>query len=159
MRHSAHHNNLHDHERCIHNAIRQAHLICEKRGVRLTKLRKQILELVWQSHSPLGAYDLMEMLEKNTERQRVAPPTVYRSLDFLLEQGLIHKIHSQNTFVGRSSPSQKHNDALFICDKCGFTEEIRSTTIQQAINLSASQNRFTVNKQVLEVIGLCEHCR
>lgn len=152
-------NNIHDHAVCIKTALKYAQSVCEKRDVRLTRLRRQILELVWQSHSPLGAYALMDMLAENSERKRVAPPTVYRSLDFLLEQGLIHKVHSLNAYVGCSSPAHPHNDALFICESCGFTEEIRSTTIQQAINLSASQNRFSVNRQILEVIGKCEHCR
>jgi len=149
----------HDHGACIANALNHAQSLCDQRGVRLTRLRRQILELVWQNHSPLGAYALMELLQQSSERKRVAPPTVYRSLDFLLEQGLIHKIHSLNAFIGCSSPTQAHTNALFICELCGFTEEIRSTTIQQAINLSASQNRFTVDRQILEVIGKCGHCR
>lgn len=149
----------HDHDSCIKNAILRAQSLCEKRGVRLTRLRRQILELIWHSHIPLGAYELMDMLEEASERKRVAPPTVYRSLDFLLENGLIHKIHSRNAFFGCATPALKHNDALFICNQCGFTEEIRSPTIQQAINLSASQNRFTVQTQIVEVIGKCGHCR
>lgn len=101
----------------------------------------------------------MDLLEQNSERKRVAPPTVYRALDFLLEQGLIHKVHSLNAFVGCSHPKREHSDALFICLNCGFTEEVPSNSIQQAINLSASQNRFTVKEKVLEICGLCSKCK
>ncbi len=152
-------NAAHDHDACIRSALTRAESLCQKRGVRLTRLRKKILELIWQSHSPLGAYDLMDLLQASSDRERVAPPTVYRSLDFLLENDLIHKVHSLNAFVGCNNPLHKHSDALFICSNCGFTDEVHSATIQQAINLSASQNRFSVKSQVLEVLGLCENCR
>lgn len=149
----------HDHSQCIAQAMNQAQKHCEKQGARLTRLRRQILELIWQSHKPLGAYVLMDMLADNTDRKRVAPPTVYRSLDFLMEQGLIHKVHSLNAYMGCSHPDQRHSEALFICGECGHTEEVRSTSIQQAINLSASQQRFTVNQQILEIVGLCNVCK
>lgn len=152
-------NNDHNHDACISTALKQAHSVCDKEGVRLTNLRKQILELIWQNHKPLGAYTLMEMLEKSSDRKRVAPPTVYRTLDFLMEQGLIHKVHSLNAFIGCANPIQKHNDALFICRDCGHTEEVRSDTIQQAINLSASQQKFVVNDQIIEIVGRCTRCR
>ncbi|SMF15092.1 Fur family transcriptional regulator, zinc uptake regulator [Alteromonadaceae bacterium Bs31] len=149
----------HNHADCINAALRQAESLCQSKGVRLTKLRRQVFELIWQSHNPLGAYALMDLLEQNSERKRVAPPTVYRALDFLLEQGLIHKVHSLNAFVGCSHPKREHSDALFICLNCGFTEEVPSNSIQQAINLSASQNRFTVKEKVLEICGLCSKCK
>lgn len=149
----------HDHTACITAAMHQAELVCQRAGVRLTQLRRQVLELIWQAHTPLGAYALMEMLEKSSDRKRVAPPTVYRALDFLIEQGLIHKVHSLNAYIGCSHPRREHNDALFICIKCGFTEEVPSNSIQQAINLSASQNRFTVKEKILEIVGHCSSCR
>jgi len=149
----------HDHKSCIHTALEQADGLCKHKGARLTPLRRQVLELIWQSHSPLGAYALMEMLEKSSDRKRVAPPTVYRALDFLIEQGLIHKVHSLNAYLGCSNPKREHSDALFICLSCGFSEEVPSNSIQQAINLSASQNRFTVQKKILEIVGLCGQCR
>lgn len=151
----------HDHTQCIRTALNKAEQICEHAGVRLTELRKQVLELVWQSHCPMGAYELMEMLEQTSDRKRVAPPTVYRALDFLIEQGLIRKVHSLNAFIGCANPSDdhSHSDALFICLRCGFTEEVPSNPIQQAINLSASQNRFVVTDKILEVTGYCNKCK
>ena len=149
----------HDHAVCVNTALKQATTVCAKEGVRLTSLRRQILELIWQNHKPLGAYTLMDMLEQSSNRKKVAPPTVYRTLDFLLAQGLIHKVHSLNAFIGCTTPMQKHNDALFICVDCGYTEEVRSDTIQQAINLSASQQKFSVSEQILEVVGKCARCR
>lgn len=149
----------HDHQQCIDQALKRAKQVCEQNGVRLTELREQILRLIWQSHKPLGAYLLMNLLEEHSDRERVAPPTVYRTLDFLIDQGLIHKVHSLNAYVGCSSPNRQRCNALFICSDCGVTEEVPNNSIQQAINLSASQHKFTVENQMLEIMGKCQPCR
>ncbi len=151
--------NDHDHAICIEQALKKAQNICQKQGVRLTVLREQILRLIWQSHKPMGAYLLMNMLEENSDRERVAPPTVYRTLDFLIAHGLIHKVHSLNAYVGCASPHQDRCNALFICSECGDTSEVPNNSIQQAINLSASQHKFTVENQMLEIMGKCQPCR
>lgn len=150
----------HDHNACISQALATAKQICERNGTRLTRLRRQVLELVWQSHRPLGAYALMDLLQSHSDRDRVAPPTVYRALDFLLECGFIHKVHSLNAFIGRQNPTHSGDtEALFICSQCNHTEEVHSTSIQQAINLNASQHKFTVNAQIVEITGLCFNCK
>ena len=139
--------------------IAHAKAVCLKKGVKLTRLRQQILQLVWSNHKPVGAYAIMEQLEQNSKREHVAPPTVYRSLDFLLEQGLIHKVHSQNAYIACCSPIHKHGDVLFICNGCGVALEVPNNSIQQAVNLSASQNRFMVQDQIFEIKGLCVDCK
>ena len=120
---------------------------------------QHVLQLVWESQKPVGAYDLMELLEQNSQREKVAPPTIYRALDFLMEHGLIRKIHSQNSFVSSYNPLDKHGHVTFICEGCGKTTEVHNSTIQQSINLNASQNRFTVSEQILEIKGFCKDCR
>ena len=102
----------HDHEHCIDHALEQAAAICQKNGQRLTTLRQTVLKLVWSSHRPVGAYDILAMLSKGQERP-VAPPTVYRALDFLLEQELIHRIASLNAYIGCNSPDSPH-DGTFL---------------------------------------------
>jgi len=82
----------HHHEHCVNDALHSAEVLCAERGVRLTPIRKRVLELVWASHKPLGAYAILEKL--TDEGHKPAPPTVYRALEFLLEQGLIHRIAS-----------------------------------------------------------------
>ena len=75
----------HQHHQCISQALESAQEVCAQRGVRLTPLRKRVLELVWQSHKPLGAYDILEVLSREDGR-RAAPPTVYRGLDFFIRE-------------------------------------------------------------------------
>ena len=93
----------HDHSRCVAEALAEAEALCAKQGTRLTTLRKRVLELVWASHKPLGAYDILGVLSEEDGR-RAAPPTVYRALDFLLENGLVHRIASLNAFIGCVHP-------------------------------------------------------
>ena len=80
----------HDHNHCISTAMDTARTLCEQRGLRMTPVRRRVLELVWQNHKPTGAYDLLAQLSE--EGFNSAPPTVYRALDFLLELGVVHRI-------------------------------------------------------------------
>lgn len=140
--------------------LRAAKHICEKNNVRLTTLRRQILLLlIQQGGQPLGAYALMDLLAANSEREQVAPPTVYRTLDFLIQYRLIHKIHSRNAYVINTRPGRIESSVMLLCAVCGNAEEVPNNSVQQAINLSASQYRFAVEKQVIEITGSCGGCR
>ncbi len=148
----------HDHGHCISDALEQARQICTNRGVRLTDLRAQVLEFVWQSHKPLGAYALLEMLAATSTR-RVAPPTIYRALEFLLEQGLIHRINALNAFIGCPSPRLRHQNHFLICRHCGITTELVNSQLSEQINQCAQGAGFSVDSQSLEVMGSCSSCR
>lgn len=148
----------HNHAHCIDDALTAARSLCQSRGARLTNLRLQVLELIWQSHKPLGAYTLMDMLGAASTR-RVAPPTVYRALDFLLEQGLIHRIHGLNAFIGCPSPSHQHQSHFLICSQCGIAMELEQVHLAQTIQQAAETLGFRVDAQSLEVTGLCAACQ
>ncbi|WP_332840164.1 transcriptional repressor [Marinibactrum halimedae] len=148
----------HNHEHCIEEALIKAEQLCAKRGARLTALRRNVLRLIWKNHAPLGAYDLMDMLAEEDTR-RVAPPTVYRSLEFLLDQGLIHRINSLNAYVGCHSPSDDHEEYFLICRECGVAVEVPAKEISRAIDKNAEAMGFTIETQTLEVVGLCPNCK
>lgn len=148
----------HNHSHCISDALIAARALCEARGVRLTSLREQVLELVWQSHKPLGAYRLIEMLAQASTR-RIAPPTVYRTLDFLIEEGLIHRINSLNAFIGCPSPTRQHQSQFLICTGCGVAVELESTPLNQALAVAADQAGFLMASHSVEISGLCPSCQ
>lgn len=148
----------HDHSHCVHHALAEAESICERQGLRLTPLRKRVLELVWQSHKPLGAYDILAVLSESDGR-RAAPPTVYRALDFLLENGLVHRIASLNAFVGCSHPEHAHQGQFLICRTCHAAIELENAEISSAIVNSAAGVGFAVESQTVEAVGLCSGCR
>ncbi len=148
----------HDHSQCVSSALADADALCALQGVRLTALRRRVLELVWHSHKPLGAYDILAVLSEQDGR-RAAPPTVYRALDFLLENGLVHRIASLNAFVGCSHPEQPHQGQFLICRQCHAAIELDQDDISAAIVRSAASVGFSVESQTVEIVGLCANCR
>jgi Fur family transcriptional regulator, zinc uptake regulator len=148
----------HDHQGCVDQALARAQELCAEQGVSLTAQRRLVLRLIWQSHKPLGAYPLMALLETHTGK-RVAPPTVYRALEFLLEQGLIHRVHSLNAFIGCSHPGHRHAGNLLICRDCGEAQELDSREIGQAIEAGVAAQGFVAEQLMLEIVGVCHQCR
>ena len=146
----------HDHASCIEDALAEAETLCAERGARLTDLRRRVLELVWTSHEPVGAYDILSRL--GGDGRRAAPPTVYRALEFLLEQGLVHRIESLNAFIGCASPKAPHSGQFLLCTGCGTATEIDDTGVQAALAQAAGSVGFRPGHVTLEIKGLCRHC-
>ena len=147
----------HDHGRCITSALAEAARICAERKGRLTEQRKRVLELVWSSHQPVGAYAILEQLR--AEGFNGAPPTVYRALDFLLEHGLIHRIESLNAYTGCAHPSDCHTGQFLICSRCHRVAELDDQKVTKAIASSAAQQGFEADHQVIEIRGVCPQCQ
>jgi len=146
----------HDHSDCVNDALQSAERVCAQKGVRLTGLRRHVLELVWESHRPVGAYYILESLMKE---QRAAPPTVYRALSFLQEQGLVHRIASLNAYVGCSNPQTAHAGQFLICGTCRESTEILSGKVTDVLRETAMSAGFDVHQQTVEIIGTCNRCR
>ena len=146
----------HDHRSCIATAMENAERVCQQRGKRFTALRRRVFELVWQQHKPIGAYEVLEKLQRDG---RAAPPTVYRALDFLLELGLVHRIASLNAFVGCVHPEYPHDGQFLICKSCHAFAELDTPLITTAIEQSAADADFEVHQHTVEIMGLCPRCR
>jgi Fur family zinc uptake transcriptional regulator len=134
-------------------AVEQA---CTARGLRLTPLRAQVLSLVAAAGKPVKAYDLLDSMK--AENGSSAPPTVYRALDFLLEQGFIHKLESVNAFVSCHHPQVRHSVPFLICDRCQNAIELEDERISRLLETQAQAHGFATRAQVLEVHGLCRAC-
>jgi Fur family zinc uptake transcriptional regulator len=146
----------HDHDHCVAEAIATAVQICRERGLRFTEQRRRVLELVWNSHKPVGAYDILNRL--NRAGGKVAPPTVYRALDFLIEADLVHRLDSLNAFVGCPDPSTPHTGQFLICRECRSVAELDDIEIDKMVRQSASNLGFTAIHQTLEIEGICRNC-
>lgn len=151
----------HDHNHCIDSALATARQVCHDRGARLTPLREQVLQLVWQSHKPLGAYALLEQLGDNDSgvRRRLAPPTVYRALEFLREYGLVHRINSLNAFIGCLDPQTRHQSFFLICRQCETAVELLSDPLADTIHAVANAAQFAAEGASVEITGLCPDCQ
>src|SRR6478736_321088 len=111
----------HDHGRCASAAIAHAEMLCAARAQRLTPMRRHVLEALLGSHRPLGAYEIIERLARHG---RPAPITVYRALDFLRDNGLVHRIESRNAFVACVHNHLSGDLVVFlICERCGAVGE------------------------------------
>lgn len=155
--HAHGHSHGHDHATCISDALAKAEAHCAATGAKLTPVRRRVLELIWQSHKPAGAYDLLAQL--GSDGQKAAPPTVYRALDFLVEQGLVHRVESLNAFIGCTEPGHAVQQEIFICRQCGTAIEINDPELGARIQQDARALGFQVERQTIEVVGVCRDCR
>ena len=146
----------HDHRACVDNALHDAETLCAEQGLRLTPIRRRVLELIWQGHRPRGAYEILEQLA--ADGHRPSPPTVYRALDFLVEHRLVHRVNSRNAFVGCVHPGDPHAAQIFICDRCGVAVEQSDGTLQRRILRNAQGMHFLVREQTVEITGICPRC-
>lgn len=151
-----HSNASHDHTACIDKAIRQAERLCTERGAQLTPIRHKILELIWESHQAVKAYDLLERIKPFNVSAK--PATVYRALDFLIEQKLIHRVESMNAFIGCNRLESKHDLLLLICESCHEIEERPAIKVMDSLTHELSSAGFTPHRQSIEIHGVCRRC-
>ena len=141
-------------------ALRDAEDSCLRRGAQLTPLRRRVLEMVLEAGQPVGAYALLDRLR--AERPGAAPPTVYRALDFLMAQGLIHRIERLNAFLPCMEASHAHEHdhphQFLICRNCGRTAELSDDTVAQAVDAAARAVGFSPVRATVEVEGTCGTC-
>lgn len=148
----------HNHRACIRDAMTAAERVCHAKAVRLTKIRKRVLELIWAGHEPTTAYQLLKKLR--AEKENAEPPTVYRALDFLVENNLVHRIESLNAFIGCHHPDREHVSQFMICSHCKQVAELSNPlAINQAVSKEAKKIGFKVLKQTIEIRGVCAACQ
>ncbi len=139
------------------DALDRAAALCERRGARLTALRRQVLALVLEARRPVGAYELLERLQEL--RRGAAPPTVYRALEFLMEHGLIHKVERLSAFVGCPVHDHHAHAAQFlICGGCGTVQELEDTRVRDALAQAAGARGFAISGVTIEAEGRCATC-
>lgn len=144
------------HHHSGHNALEHAEQLCTARGVRLTPLRRRVLELVQSHREAVKAYDLLAQM--STDSHAAKPPTVYRALDFLLEQGLVHRVDSLNAFVGCNHPDTPHAARLLICKVCARVDELHDPALDAALDVAIAGTGWSEPQARVEVLGTCPRC-
>lgn len=147
---------VHDHHN-IDQRLTDAENLCSSIGARLTPLRKEVLELILSASGPMGAYDLLAKLKGNAERP-AAPPTVYRTLDFLLEKGFIHRLTSINAYIPCCHPRAGHQAAFLICTECKSVKESSADNLLSQIAALSASDHFTAKHSIIEISGVCQQC-
>src|SRR5947199_7913370 len=139
----------HDHDRCSADALAHAEALCIARGERLTPMRRHVLQALSGSHKPLGAYEIIDLVAARAPRP--APVTIYRALDFLTAQGLVHRIESRNPFLACINNHATDAPVVFlICETCGEVGEAPSGAVTDSLNAAATSAGFAPKSRVIE---------
>jgi Fur family zinc uptake transcriptional regulator len=145
----------HDHRHCQNQLLATARSLCKQRKIRLTARREQVLQILLQSHQPMGAYDILAQI--NQTESAVAPPIVYRALEFLLDEGLIHRIECKNAFISCVHPGHEGAAQFLICKGCEKVAELDEPT--STLKSEANRVGFTIDHSVVEITGFCADCQ
>ena len=135
----------------------QVERVCAASTLQLTALRRLVIAIIARAPAPLGAYAIIEELAR-AQRKPVAPPTVYRTLDFLLAHGFLHRIESRNLYARCAHPGHPHDGMLLVCGNCGMTNEIDDPRLNMLLRKSAGVSGFLPDRQLVEVEGVCGPC-
>jgi Fur family zinc uptake transcriptional regulator len=149
----------HDHAPCLADAIQRAQAAFEARGTRLTPLRRQVFEEIAGSHDAVGAYDVLDRLIRKTG-ERMAPISVYRAIDALLEVGVVHRLESRNAFYACHRPHEAARPHLALhCEACGAVTEVDASDVHAAVGDAVRATGFRAARTVVEVSGTCRPCK
>ncbi|MGO4871038.1 MAG: Fur family transcriptional regulator [Roseiarcus sp.] len=147
----------HGHEAIGSAWAAQVESACASKGLQLTALRRRVLAILSRSPAPLGAYAIIDELAR-LEGKPIAPPTVYRTLEFFLDNGFVHKIESRNAYAPCEHFGHAHQGVLLLCEKCGRSDEIEDAAVTRLLDEAAARAGFAPHRQMVEVQGLCRQC-
>lgn len=146
----------HDHAHCAAEMLARAETVSAARGIRLTPVRRRTLEILLEEHRALGAYDVLERLAQDGFGNQ--PPVAYRSLEFLVENGLAHRVRRLNAFTACMHPGETHHPVFLICRSCNALAEAPAEPVHAALEQAASAVGFRVERSTIEALGLCPAC-
>ena len=146
----------HDHGHCVETGIAAAEERCSAQGLQFTPVRRKTLEILLQEHRALGAYEVLDRLRNAGFGSQ--PPVAYRALDFLVANGLAHKIERLNAFIACAHPGTRHSPAFMICRLCDSVAEAQSTPTRGALGQAARDAGFRIERTVVEAEGVCPGC-
>ncbi len=136
--------------------LAQAEARAREAGLRLTPVRRRTLEILLEAHGALGAYEVLERLA--AEGYGTQPPVAYRALNFLVENGLAHRIRRLNAFTACAQPAHEHRAAFLICESCDSVTEARADGMTRALGAAADAVGFVLARSTIEAVGLCRAC-
>ena len=147
----------HDHAHCAGDVMARAEALAAERGVRLTPVRRRALEILLESHRAIGAYDMLQRLA--AEGFGHQPPVAYRALDFLVDNGLAHRVRRLNAFTACMHPGEAHAPAFLICRSCDTVAEAPAESVRAALDAAAAALGFAIERSNIEALGLCPACQ
>ena len=147
----------HDHASCSSGVLSHAEQLASRGELRLTPVRRRVLEILAEAHRALGAYDILDRLAKDGFGSQ--PPVAYRALDYLSDHGLVHRIRRLNAFAACMNTDGSHSPVFLICDRCNSVAELAGTDTAAALRREADLLGFAPDRMNIEVSGICPACR
>ena len=145
----------------IAHILDHAEASCRASGARLTEKRKRILAGLLKSQKAQSAYELIDYMQREFG-ESLPPTTVYRILDFLSGENLVHKLHLANKYVACSHISCDHAHEVpqfLICDECGSVKEIGiKKSLINTLKKHVEEASFILKSPQLELHCLCQDC-
>lgn len=146
----------HDHHQCVESALGHAEALAKEKGLRLTPVRRRTLEILLETHGAMGAYEVLERL--SAEGFGHQPPVAYRALEFLVDNGLAHRIQRLNAFVACGDPGHAHGAVFLICESCESVAELEASRVRGVLDQGAETLGFEVTRASVEAVGICTTC-
>ena len=146
----------HDHAGCAAGTLHRAQEAAREKGVRMTPVRQRALEILLEEHRAMGAYEVLDRLAADGFGNQ--PPVAYRALEFLVENGLAHRVRRLNAFAACMRPGEDHAPVFLICRACGAVAEAGADEVRSALLDAAARHNFTVERATVEALGLCPRC-
>ncbi len=147
----------HNHLECSKKTIKNAEEICLKFSLNLTPIRKKVLEIISANHKPSRAYDLLAKLKEAGFSDK--PPTIYRALDFLIENKIVHKLSTINAYVACYGEESEEISCFLICEKCHEIEEFQDESLNKLLINIGKKRGIEIKNLNLEINFTCEECK
>jgi Fe2+ or Zn2+ uptake regulation protein len=125
-------------------------------GYRLTGPRRAVAELIATREGHFTAADLVA--EAGRRRLGIGRATVFRSLDLLIDLGVVERLDlpsGDHAYVA-CEPSHHHH---VVCSRCGRAVEIHDAGLRSLIEDVTARTGYTVETHRLELFGVCPACR
>ena len=140
-----------------------AETLCARRGLRLTRVRRLVLDFLLHTRVPVKAYDILDALRRDAPKA-LTPASIYRALDFLLQEGLVHRVGTLNAYVAcaetcAESCKQRHAPVfMLVCPGCRKSREISDPDLYQSIFSTMQRQGFQLQGDTVELTGICPGC-
>ena len=140
-----------------------AETLCARRGLRLTRVRRLVLDFLLHARVPVKAYDILDALRRDAPKA-LTPASIYRALDFLLQEGLVHRVGTLNAYVAcaetcSESCKQRHAPVfMLVCPGCRKSREINDPDLYQTIFSTMQRQGFQLQGDTVELTGICPGC-
>jgi len=137
--------------------LQLAETLCAERGRRLTPIRRKVLELLLRHGRSLKAYELLDAMR--AVHPGAAPPTVYRALDFLMDEGLVHRLDAVNAWSACHDAAGAPHDLLVVCTHCGAVAELSDPAMSRQLAERVARTGYALATHETEIRALCPQCQ